>query len=298
MPFSDISKEISVASFLQADDDAASSLCDGPSLPGGVNRVKFLADSSEGEKTGDDSSQVGCPALYGEIPVGSQSGSEGGDETDANSFSANRPGPSRTTAHPQEETQRELSGRSRAILKQYFDEAEPFSFSMRHQSVAFSESQVYHLLRFLSDEALNMSCSAMERMVIGAVKGTLATASSRTEHFKTRTRVETPKHRRHSDSSSGEFVTDPDSGSETVAEIDLERETEDLDSFNGCDRSDEMALFTESFKRSTAQCLVQTAQEEPRPESSGEGSESAGHSSLDATLSEVRDHTSRTEIPQ
>ena len=50
LPTSDSSNEISVASFLQADDDTAASLCDAPSLPGGVKRVKFLADFSEREK--------------------------------------------------------------------------------------------------------------------------------------------------------------------------------------------------------------------------------------------------------
>ena len=66
-----------------------------------------------------------------------------------------------------------------------------------------------------------MSCSAMERMVIGAINGTPATASSGTEHFRTLTRAQTPMTRRDSDSRylCEGFVSDPDSRSDTVEEL-------------------------------------------------------------------------------
>ena len=151
--------------------------------------LNFLLISMR-EKTGDDSSQNSCPVVYGAIPVCPESGTEGGDETEANFCSTHQPGgPSSFTTRPHEGTLRELSGRSRAILKQYFDETEPISFLVGHPTVAITESQVYHLLRVVADETLNLSCSAMKRIVLRAVKGTPATVSSRTKHFRTRPRA-------------------------------------------------------------------------------------------------------------
>ena len=87
-------------------------------------------------------------------------------------------------ARQQEEPLRELSGRSRAILKQYFEAEDPYTFPVGHRTVAFTEPQIYHLLRVLTDEAISMTCTTTEQMVIGAVKGKLATAPSRTGQFK------------------------------------------------------------------------------------------------------------------
>ena len=64
----------------------------------------------------------------------------------------------------------ELSGRSPAILKIYFSDAF-FQLPEGHPTVAFTESQMYHLLRVLSDETLRKSYTTMELMVIDAVKG-------------------------------------------------------------------------------------------------------------------------------
>ena len=75
-----------------------------------------------------------------------------------------------TTSAPRDAGLRELSGCSGAILKQYFDEdAETITFPLGHRTVAFTEPQVYHILRVLTDETLRMSYTAMEQMVIGAV---------------------------------------------------------------------------------------------------------------------------------
>ena len=50
-----------------------------------------------------------------------------------------------------------------------------------------------------------------------------------------------------------------------------------------------MALMEETFKRSTSGYAAPTDQGHSQQESAGEGAQSAGLSSLDATLSEVRD---------
>ena len=57
-------------------------------------------------------------------------------------------------------------------------------------TVAFTEPQVFHLLRVLTDEAISMTCSTMEKKVSGAVKGTQATVPSKVEQFRTRVRAQ------------------------------------------------------------------------------------------------------------
>ena len=226
---SETSKETSVASFLQPEEDTTSLLCDTPSLPGGVTQVRFLEDYSEGEKSGEGSSHPGYPPHYGSIPpTCSEVGSERGEETDVDSCSTSIPGPSRMTTQPRGEPLRELSGRSRAILKLYFNDADPCTFPVGHAKVASPIPQVYHLLRVLTDEAISMSCSAMEKMVIGAVKGTPATGPSGTEQIWTRTRAQIPRHHRIDDSCSGVFTTDAESGPETVGDNSLPQEIENF----------------------------------------------------------------------
>ena len=76
----------------------------------------------------------------------------------------------------------QLSGRSRALLKRYFEETDAFRLPEGHPIVAFTEPQVYNLLRVLTDETIRMTYSKMERMVIDAVRGIPTTAPSRTAH--------------------------------------------------------------------------------------------------------------------
>ena len=97
----------------------------------------------------------------------------------------------------------ELSGRSRAVLKQSFDETPPFALPVGHPTVAFSQPQLYHLLKTLTNESLSQSFTTMEKMVSGAVKGAPATAESRTDHFRSRHRAQTPHPHRDSDTSEG-----------------------------------------------------------------------------------------------
>ena len=176
----------------RTDDENASSICDAPALPGGAPQVHFLGGQSDEEKTADEVSQVNPVALYGFNPFHTESGTEGGDDT---SSEALIPGTSKDLAPQTQPTQSkfsELSGRSRAILKEYFDEAAPIRLPVGHSTVAFTEPQIFHLFRVLTDETLNRSFSTMERMVIDAVRGSPTVAPSRTAHFLSKGRCQTP----------------------------------------------------------------------------------------------------------
>ena len=77
-------------------------------------------------------------------------------------------------------------------MKQYFGEAKPTTLPQGHPVITFTEPQLYHLLRVLTNETVNLSYNTMEHMVISAVKGTPATSKLRTDHFKTFRRAQTP----------------------------------------------------------------------------------------------------------
>ena len=158
--------EVSAVSFLHPETDDSSSSCDAPKLPTGEIKVRYLDDSTRGEETGDASSQVSGPPLYGIVPVG------GAAENTVEGSSAETfghvPDPLQPSTSASHDTRiRELSGRSRAILKQYFDEdSSTVNFPLGHRTVAFTEPQIYPLLRVLTDETLRMSYTTMEQMVI------------------------------------------------------------------------------------------------------------------------------------
>ena len=130
-------------------------------------------------------------ALYGRHPFSHASETEGGDEIGSElpvpGTSGQTPGQGTTQKEPPH-----LSGRSRAILKEYFDESPSTRFPVGQTTVTFTEPQVYHLLRVLTDETLGRSFSTMERMVLDAVRGKPTVAPSRTVHFYSGRRAQTP----------------------------------------------------------------------------------------------------------
>ena len=197
-----------------------------------------------------------------------------------------------STSTGQDSKVRELSGRSRAILKQYFDEdATTINFPLGHRTVAFTEPQVYHLLRVLTDETLKMSFTAMEQMVIGAVRGAPVTSSSRTDHFRVRPRAQTPGHGLHSDSEDSSHSENfPGSGTDTSAGSSSGQEDRGLDSSNDTDSSGEMALISQASKEPFRPASTPRKATEDDP--SQAGFESTEQSSLDATLTELRTQTS------
>ena len=144
--------------------------------------------------------------------------------------------------------------------------------------MAFTESQMYHFLRVLTDETHNI-----------AVKRAPVSSSSRFGHFKIRARLRTPRRRYSSDSSiDAQSSSDLVSGSDTAWETDAERGVEAMDLFNGSDSSQEMALISKAFKTPAAAMPVSDASEGTKVDPFNEGFESAGQSNLDPTLSEVR----------
>ena len=119
----------------RTDDENASSICDAPALPGMTPQVHFLGGQGDEEKTADEVSQVNPVALYGFNPFHPQSGTEGGDDTNSEMLI---PGTSKDLAPRTQPTQSRLSGfsgRSRAILKEYFDEAAPIRLPVGHSTV-------------------------------------------------------------------------------------------------------------------------------------------------------------------
>ena len=278
--------EMSAASFLQIETDESSSLCDVPKLPTGTPKVRWLGDETGTEEAGDTSSQASAPQLYAYLPIGNVADTAGeGSSTDT--FAA-MPDPMRpSTSAAQDPKIRELSGRSRAILKQYFDDdASTITFPLGHRTVAFTEPQIYHLLRVLTDETLKMSYSTMEQMVIGAVRGAPVTSSARTDHFKIRPRAQTPGPGLQSDSedsSRAEYCSG--SGTDTSEGYSAGQESGGLESFNETDSSGEMALISQAFKEPFS-CVPPS-----RADPTQAGFESTDQSSLDATLSELRTQT-------
>ena len=249
LPAANPDNETSAVSFLQLETDDSSSFCDAPELPQGETKVRFLDEGTETEEAGDGTSHLSCPELYSFIPAPHNPSSCREDTlTCAPKDSAAGAGP--TTAGLPHPELRELSVRSMAILKHYFDEdATTVSLPLGHRTVAFTEPQVYHFLRVLTDETLQMSYTTMEKMVLGAVRGAPVTAESRTDHFKIRHRAQTPHPRDFSDVSDGSQSND-DSGPGTDSTGDPITESEDgvFDSHNETDSSAEMALISRAFK--------------------------------------------------
>ena len=101
-----------------------------------------------------------------------------------------------------------LSERSRAFLKKFFEETDAFRLAVGRTTVAFTESQVYNLLRVLTDETIRMSYSTMERMFTDSVKGTPITGPSRTAQFRSRDRAQIPGTWVHGSSTSSESDSD------------------------------------------------------------------------------------------
>ena len=284
--------EMSAASFLQPETDESSSLCDVPRLSTGTPKVRWLGDETGTEEAGDTSSQASAPQLYAYLPIGNEADTVG-ERSSTDTFAA-MPDPMRpSTSAAQDPKIRELSGRSRAILKQYFDDdASTITFPLGHRTVAFTEPQIYHLLRVLTDETLKMSYSTMEQMVIGAVRGAPVTSSARTDHFKIRPRAQTPAPGLQSDSedsSRAEYCSG--SGTDTSEGSSAGQESGGLESFNDTDSSGEMALISQAFKEPFSH--VPPSRADPAQA----GFESTDQSSLDATLSELCTQTVPVQPP-
>ena len=256
----------------------------------GEARVRFLADLSEAEKTTEETNHVDLPVLYGNNPIASESGTEGGDELDPDSHRARSSRPCSSSVRRLEDELPELSGRSRALLKTWFDEAKSFNLPQGHPTVIFSESQMYHLLRILADETLSMSYTTMERMVLDAVKGTPTAVPSRTDQLLLKARASTPFRVPDSDSSDAESATFDGPRLET-SDSGESRTLGDISTPDESDSAGKMALITQSFKKSKELFSNPQLQETATTTSLRNRPEQECSSSGDATLSEVKRQT-------
>ena len=249
---------VPTTSSLSDDDDCESSVYEVPALPIQEHKVRFLTDLSEVEKTTEELSSVGCPTLYGGIPGMSESGAETGDQPDLTVLTQPQTELVTTTSRGSDAQLPELSGRARAILT-YFDENNAFRLPSGQTTVAFTESQVYHLMRVLTDETLRMSYTTIERMILDAVRESPTTAPSRTGHFQIAARAQTPYRYADSDSSDAETGGVPTVDSEYHNTTDY-GELSDSSSFGESDSAGEMALVSATFEASnrgpTAKCYL------------------------------------------
>ena len=294
----DQTQEVSEASFLQSEENASSSVIEPPPLPGRNERAKASGEHSDTNQTLESASQSEIPALYGTNLFDSVPLSERGGESGSEIHEPGQPGTSRAGLPVQGEVLRGLSGRSRVTLKQYFETKDPYTFPVGQRVVAFTEPQVYHLLRVLTDEAINMTCSTMQKMVIGAVSGTPATAPSRTERFRSVARSSTSGPNQRVGSSSEGILTEYGSGSESQAYPSMLQDVSDFFNPDESDGTTEMALINQAFGITASGSSPPVAQPGQSRGLSEEGTESAEKSSLDATLSEVRNRSSAQKSRQ
>ena len=288
----DQTQEMSEASFLQSEGNVSSSVTEPPPLPGGRDQTEDIGESSDVNPASENASQVEYPALYVVNPFDLAQQSETGGESSSETHDPGQPSTSRAGQPGQSDALRDLSGRSRATLKQYFETEDPYTFPVGQRVVAFTEPQVYHLLRVLTDEAINMTCSTMEKMVIGAVKGRPATTPSRTDKFRTRARSFTPDSntsvRSDSEGTSAEYGL----GSESRADTSLSQDVSGFLDPNESDSATEMALINQALGIADSRGSPQTPQPTQPQDSSEEGAGTGEKDSLDIALSEIQNGTS------
>ena len=276
----------------KADEDNSSSVCDVPSLPGGGPKIRFAEElGEEGEESTGESSRLVPVELYGRPPFGPESETECERETSPECQSLGT-GKTRTAGGSSSQNKPpELSGRSRAILKEYFDTASPIRLPVGHTTIALTEPQVYHLLRTLTDETLRQSFNTMERMVIDAVRGTPTALPSRTSHFQLKGRAQTPGPGAQSDSESdsdlaGTASDQPGSSSDDSGGASFYEES---------DSATEMDLITKSFKQTPSRPLVGGVQAGTSSSQQHIGPDTEGSSSQDTTLYEMREQAQKDQ---
>ena len=275
----------------RTDEDNASSVCDVPSLPGGDPKVRFTEELGEEEESTGESSRLVPVELYGRPPFGPESETECERETSSEGQPLGT-GKTRTAGGSSSQGKLpELSGRSRAILKEYFDLASPIRLPVGHTTIALTEPQIYHLLRTLTDETLRQSFNTMERMVLDAVRGTPTALPSRTSHFQLKGRAQTPGPGSQSDSESdsdllGTASDQPGSSSDDSGGASFYEET---------DSATEKDLITKSFKQTPSQPLVGGIQTDTPNSQQHIGLDAEGPSSQDTTLYEMREQAQKDQ---
>ena len=275
----------------RTDEDNASSVCDVPSLPGGDPKVRFTEELGEEEESTGESSRLVPVELYGRPPFGPESEIECERETSSEGQPLGT-GKTRTAGGSSSQGKLpELSGRSRAILKEYFDLASPIRLPVGHTTIALTEPQMYHLLRTLTDETLRQSLNTMERMVLDAVRGTPTALPSRTSHFQLKGRAQTPGPGSQSDSESDSYLLGTASDQSGSSSDD----TGGASFYEETDSATEMDLITKSFKQTPSQPLVGGIQTDTPNSQQHIGLDAEGSSSQDTTLYEMREQAQKDQ---
>ena len=220
--------------------------------------------------------------MYGQPLFVTESGTEGGDESHSDSHV---PGPS---TRAEQSTIPHLSGRSRAILKEYFNEATPVRFPVGHNTIALTEPQMYHLLRILTDETLRRSFTTMERMVIDAVRGAPTALPDRTAHFQIRGRSQTPMRTGTRDSSASE--TESEGPSTPSSHRRVPADSNEESSFYGeSDSATEMELIAQTFSKGSNRTANEPGQGLSSSQPQQPESNSPESSGQDTTLFEMKE---------
>ena len=115
---------------------------------------------------------------------------------------------------------------------------------MGYPTVAFTEAQMYNVLKFLPNETMDLTYFTIERMILVSLKGTPTTTQSRREHFRKRTRAQTPGQVGDSDSSLNSKM-----GVAGYEHMNVEEETRNLTSCEESNGTTEMPLVSKSFKK-------------------------------------------------
>ena len=233
-------------------EDTKSSVYEVPALPGLAAQKIPPTEMSETEKTEDEISRLEYQHAQNVTFGDTESGTEGGEESDPSTRIIPQ-AESQSSGHVANVPVQELSGRSRAIPKQFFDETPSFYLPVGHPTVAFSEPQLYHLLRTLTNETLSQSFTTMKKMVLGAVRGAPTTAQSRTDHFRSRHRARTPYLHMDSDISEAGTESDLCSGRPVPGSSGTSAGGDMTTSYEQSDTAGKMALIAESFQKSTAE---------------------------------------------
>ena len=172
------------------------------------------------------------------------------------------------------------------MLKEYFEPSDSFPLPLGHPTVVFTETQLYHLLKILTKETMNLTYSTMEKMVLDALKGKPTSKQSCTDRFRVRDRAQThgPE---GSSGSSFEFASE----SNFPGQVDTELWHESVASCKESDEATEMALISASFEKSTIARPPVSARRTLLTAASADEFESSVFTSQDVTLSEIREET-------
>ena len=290
LPVEGVPNETSKVSFLQQDEDNSSSVHDAPPLPGTVTATTYVSDYGELDQLNESSDQQIDLYGYRDTLRSMDSVAEETQESDFGIQDPQVPGTSSSQLGATGPKLHNLSGRSRATLKQYFGEAKPITLPQGRPVITLTEPQLYHLLRVLTNETVSLSYNTMEHMVVSAVKGAPATSKSRTDQFKTFRRAQTPYPSSKGDSGSEGCTTPVRYDSLTDAEMSGGTESGDTSFHEESDSAGELALIEQNFARAGTSMLKDPS-EVPGPSSrSLENPHTSDANCLDETLSQVRDH--------